>query len=63
MNFYDRIAKQEVRVPERFDMRYRQLVNLANNAPGKFELIYLAFKFGYMQGIRAERAGKAGVEV
>lgn len=60
MNFYERIVKQEIRVPERFDMSYRQLIDLANNATGKFELIYWAFNFGYMQGIRAERAGKAG---
>ena len=44
-------------------MRYSHICDLKYNAPGNFEFAAAAFKFGYMQGIRAERAGKAGATV
>ena len=61
MNFYERINKKSVVIPERFDLRYSQYVDLKNNAPGKFELISTVFTFGYIQGVRAERAGRAEI--
>ena len=59
MNFYERINKKNVRVPDHFDMTCTQINDLNRNAPSRWDLIICAFKFGYMQGIRAERAGKA----
>lgn len=62
-SFYERISKNEIKIPDRFDMRYSQFLSLVGNAPNPSEMVIAAFKFGYMQGLRAEKAGKAGITV
>lgn len=59
MSLYERIEKKCVSIPDRFSMSIGQVNDLIRNAPGKFSLICIVFEFGYMQGVRAERAGKA----
>ncbi len=59
MNFYEKIEAQAVNIPSSFDMRVSQLTDLKKNSPGIVEFANAAFIFGYMQGVRAERAGKA----
>lgn len=59
MNFYKKIKEKNFEILERFDISYSQIIDLKHNATGYFDLTYVAFKFGYMQGVRAERAGKA----
>lgn len=58
MNFYEKISRQKVEIPHSFDMTVSQLIDLIQNLQG-YNLAHEAFKFGYMQGIRAERAGKS----
>lgn len=62
MSFYERIDKRDAKIPSRFDMTCGQADDLKRNAPGVWDMICSAFKFGYMQGVRAERAGKAVLE-
>ena len=59
MSLYEKIENKELNIPARFDMGSKQMTDLYKNSPGKFEMMASAFRFGYMQGIRAERAGKA----
>lgn len=59
MNFYEKICKKNVKVPDSFDLLLEQLVSLEHDAPNYLAAVYAGFKFGYMQGVRAERAGKA----
>lgn len=59
MNFYKKIKEKDFKIPESFDIRYNQMIDLKHKATGYFDLTYVAFRFGYMQGVRAERAGKA----
>ena len=59
MIFYEKIKRKDVTIPDSFDIRVGQMIDLKKNAPGMFEIMATAFRFGYMQGIRAERAGKA----
>ena len=61
MNFYERIKKKNIRIPESFDMNVMQMFDLQKKATEDFDIISIAFKFGYMQGVRAERLGKAGI--
>lgn len=60
MSLYERINKKEKVVPDCFDMSIKQAFDLANETGSRIDAIYTAFKFGYMQGVRAERKGKAG---
>lgn len=60
MSLYKRIIRQKINIPYRFDLRYSHAIDLKKNATGSFDLLRTAFVFGYMQGIRAERVGKAG---
>lgn len=59
MSFYEKIKAQDPKIPDRFDITCGQVDNLKRNATGIWDLIGIVFKFGYMQGVRAERAGKA----
>ena len=60
MSFYERISKQKVNIPDRFCMKVDQMIYLKENAKGIYDLMCVVFKFGYLQGVRSERAGKAG---
>lgn len=59
MSFCDRIKKKNVKIPSRFELYSDQMLDFVRNTSDNWELINIVFKFGYMQGIRAERAGKA----
>lgn len=61
MSFYERIVKKDIKIPECFDMTCGQAHDLNKNAESKWDLLFYTFKFGYMQGVRAERAGKAAM--
>ena len=63
MNFYERMRKKEIHVPSRFDISYGQLCDIKENAPGLFDIMYVCFQFGYIQGVRAERKRKAGAAI
>ena len=63
MNFYERMSKKEIHVPDKFDMSYGQMCDIKENAPGIFERMYVCFRFGYIQGVRAERKREAGVMI
>jgi len=61
MNFYEKIEAQAVNILSRFDIRHSQLMDLKKHSLGLFEFASAAFEFGYMQGVGAERAGKAAL--
>lgn len=58
MNLYDKIRNAECEIPESFDLKISQAGELIHNADpqDRYDLVYIAFKFGYMQGKRAEQA-------
>lgn len=58
MNFYERMNRKEVRVPSKFDMSCSQLYDIKKYAPEIFDVMYICFKFGYLQGIRAAEMEK-----
>lgn len=58
-DFYKKIMEEPAEIPASFEMTYQQFMSLLR-APSITDTIYTAFKFGYLQGVRAERAGKAG---
>lgn len=57
MNLYDRIKNSKCEIPEGLDMKVNQAAELLKAAEthDRFDLMYTAFKFGYMQGCKAER--------
>ena len=61
MSLYKRIRNKGVilAMPCEYVPNVGQIKDLKENAPDLWELITVCFEFGYMQGIRAERAGKA----
>ena len=59
MNFYERVTKIDIPIPGRLDMTYGQMRDIRKNAPGIFESMYICFRFGYVQGMRAAKLGKA----
>lgn len=62
MNLYEKIKQENLRVPVSFRMKFEQVEDLLTNAPSDFELALSSFRFGYMQGQRAEKANKTKVE-
>lgn len=60
MNLYDKIRNAECEIPESFDLKISQAGELIHNADpqDRYDLVYIAFKFGYMQGKRAEQIFK-----
>lgn len=60
MNLYDKIRNAECEIPESFDLKISQAGELIHNADpqDRYDLVYIAFKFGYMQGKRAEQASR-----
>jgi len=60
MNLCERINRKKSGIPDRFDMSFSQVREIRDNSKGSTDAICTAFKFGYMQGVRAERKGKAG---
>lgn len=61
MSLYERIRNKGIilKMPEEYVPCVGQIIDLKKNAPDTWELITACFEFGYMQGVRAERAGKA----
>lgn len=57
MNLYDKIRNAECEIPEAFDLTIPQADELIHNADmqDRYDLAHTAFKFGYMQGCRAEQ--------
>lgn len=62
MNLYEKIKRENLMIPVAFRMKFEQAEDLLNHAPGNFELALSSFRFGYMQGQRAEKANKTKVE-
>lgn len=60
MNLCERINNKDLGIPDFFDISVAQMLEIASNSRGKVDAVCTAFKFGYMQGVRAERKGKAG---
>ena len=60
MNLYDKIRNAECEIPEAFDLTIPQADNLIHNADAqdRYDLVWTAFKFGYMQGKRAEQISR-----
>ena len=57
-----KVSTAEYNVPEAFDMKISQLVDLKENSNNLVELACMAFRFGFKQGKRAECVRrKAGV--
>lgn len=50
MNLYDRIKNSKCEIPEGLDMKVNQAAELLKAAEthDRFDLMYTAFKFGYM---------------
>lgn len=55
MNLYDKIRNAECKIPESFCMGIRQMLELIDNSREDYDLAWIAFKFGYMQGQRAAK--------
>lgn len=62
MNLYEKIKQENLTVPVSFRMKFEQVEDLLTHAPSDFELALSSFRFGYMQGQRAEKANKTKVE-
>lgn len=60
MKLYEKIKAKNIEIPHRFSMNLSQILDIYDNSKGKADAMAVAFEFGYMQGVRAERAGKAG---
>lgn len=60
MNLYSRIRNTECDIPEEFDLKDEQVEELVSDAEmhDKYNLMRTAFKFGYIQGCRAEQYKK-----
>lgn len=60
MNLYEKIRNAECEIPEAFDMTISQAEDLIHNAnlDDSYDLVYTAFKFGYMQRCRVEQSSK-----
>ncbi len=52
MSLYERINKNDVDIPEAFDLRAGALCDIKENSIDLFDLMITTFKFGYMQGHR-----------
>ena len=62
MNLYEKIKRENLMIPVAFRMKFEQAEDLLNHAPGDFELALSSFRFGYMQGQRAEKATNTKAE-
>lgn len=71
MNLYDTVRNTECIIPEEFDLKIGGAEDLLHSADirDRYDLVCIAFKFGYMQGQRAtkqagktNKAGTAGEE-
>jgi len=62
MNLYEKIKRENLKIPVAFRMKFEQAEDLLNNAPSNFELALSSFRFGYMQAQRAEKANKTKEE-
>lgn len=58
MSLYGRIKDRDLDIPEAFCMRAEAMCDIKEHSTDLFDLMCIVFKFGYMQGQRAER--KAG---
>lgn len=56
MNFYEKINQAEVNIPDRFELTSLQLLDIRRNAPDMFYALSVAFKYGYMQGMKVADA-------
>lgn len=62
MNLYEKIKRENLKIPVAFRMKFEQAEDLLNNAPSNFELALSSFRFGYMQAQRVEKANKTKEE-
>lgn len=58
MNLYEKIKRENLSIPQSFDLTVMQLFDLQNNVPDKYDKICSAFKFGYIQGQRALKVSR-----
>lgn len=55
MNFYERISKKKVEMPVALDIELGQMIDIETHSAGIMDAMWIAFKFGYMQGERGSQ--------
>lgn len=58
MNLYNKIKSTEFEIYKSFEMKSGQMLDFVQHSHNSYDLAYIAFKFGYMQGCRAEQHKK-----
>lgn len=62
MNIYERIDKKTFEMPESLCLKTGQAVAIRDHASGPLDAIWIAFKFGYMQGQKSSQVKGRGLE-
>ena len=55
-NFIGKADEMRGKIPRGYQMTAPQICELVKERPGTFDMVVTAFNFGYLQGIKAERA-------
>lgn len=58
MNLYERVSKKKVAISSEFDIKLGQVIDIKEHGNGPLDMIWVAFKFGYIQGLRAAEKEK-----
>ncbi|WP_027296081.1 hypothetical protein [Robinsoniella sp. KNHs210] len=56
MNFLEKIRLGQEEIDSRYDMSIFQMNEIKNGSPGICDMISYSFRYGYMQGTKAERS-------
>ena len=56
LNVMKTIEKSIGKIDENYDLCAGQIKEIAKNSSNQFELICNMFRFGYMQGVKAQKA-------
>lgn len=53
------IEENKHKINDQYDLRLHDIINIKNNYKGVCEVISNAFVFGYAQGVKAQKKGRA----
>ena len=56
MSFYDECVERDINIPDEYDMKISEMLDVCKNAPEPYAIAHFCFEYGFQQGRASKEA-------
>ena len=56
MSFYDECSERDIDIPDEYDMKVSEMLDICENAPEPYVIAHFCFEYGFEQGRASKEA-------